>query len=151
MKSIFWMEYLVGTILFGIIVAVCASILFPSVDKLHDAKQEATEYFHCEQVVFGFNDDESSPKPLGYYVETRNYEENGQMTKDYQYHENAKAWYNLNRNTEITVGIAGFIGVIATILTLLEIYLLISGIFFIRRLNKDSAERAKAALESYAD
>jgi hypothetical protein len=142
LKNLFWGEYLIGTILFGMLTALLLGVSISSANKLSNAKNEAAEYFHCEEVVFGFNADEDNSEPLGYYVEARNYTPSGEMTKTYERHEKAKEWHDLEANSSLITAITGLFGAICGIITLIELYFLISGIIFIRRFNKQRAESA---------
>lgn len=52
LKNCFWGEYLIGTILFGLLTLSLIVLAVSSGIKLNNAKSEATEYFHCDEVVF---------------------------------------------------------------------------------------------------
>lgn len=136
LKNCFWGEYLIGTILFGLLTLSLIVLAVSSDIKLNNAKSEATEYFHCDEVVFCFNTDETSPEPLGYYVEARNYTSDGQMSKTYIHHNKAKEWYSLQENNGVIIAISIPFGVFCGILTAMELYFMIDGIMHARRRKK---------------
>lgn len=69
----FWGDYVIKVVVFTaitIILAGCATYNFRNRDE---ATAEAMSTYQCDEVVFGYNEDDAASEPLGYYVECRNY------------------------------------------------------------------------------
>lgn len=136
LKNCFWGEYLIGTILFGLLTLSLIVLAVSSGIKLNNAKSEATEYFHCNEVVFCFNTDETSPEPLGYYIEARLFDTDGQMSKTYVLYKKAREWYFLEQKNNIITAITIPFGVFCGIMAAWELYFMIDGIIYVRKQNK---------------
>ena len=136
LKNCFWGEYLIGTIIFEVITAILLGISIGSINELSNAKSEAAELYQCEEVLFCFNADETSAKPLGYFIEARDYAPNGEMTRKFERNEKAREWFELEEKSEITTAITIPFGTFSGVVLMIMLYLLIDGIFFIRSMKK---------------
>ena len=138
LKNCFWGEgeFLIGTIIFGVLTAILLVISVSSINELNNAKNEAAELYQCEEVLFCFNADETSKEPLGYYIEARDYAPNGEMSRKFERNEKAKECFELEEKTEIKTAIAVPFGTFCGVVFLIVFYSLIDGMFFTRRLKK---------------
>lgn len=136
LKKCFWGEYLIGTIIFGVLTAILLGISISSINELSNAKSEAAKLYQCEEVLFCFNADETSARPLGYFVEARDYTPNGEMTRKFERNEKAREWFELQEKSEITTAITIPFGTFSGVVLMIMLYLLIDGIFFIRSMKK---------------
>lgn len=144
----FWSDYITKAIVFAaitIILAGCATYNFRNRDAV---VAEAMSTYQCDEVVFGYNEDDAASEPLGYYVECRNFTELGEMSKSYERNAKAKEWREAYRVGEGFGALFVFIAFITGFLALLFTYFTIDGWFFIRKLNKVDEARAKDAAAS---
>lgn len=89
-----------------ILAAICLAFLYSANSKIDQIENEAIAEFNCDAVDFGYNEDEQISAPLGYYVAIKNYSNNGELTKSYKYHENAKSWYEQHNAASIKRGLS---------------------------------------------
>ena len=144
----FWSGYVIKVIVLTaitIILAGCATYNFRNRDEV---VAEAMSTYQCDEVVFGYNEDDAASEPLGYYVECRNYTELGEMTKSYERNVKAKEWREVYRTGEGFGALFTFFAVLTGFLALLFAYFAIDGWLFIRKLNKVDEARAKDTIAS---
>lgn len=144
----FWGSYIIKAIVFAAITAILAGCATYNFRNRNAAIAEATSTYQCDEVVFGYNEDEAASEPLGYYVECRNYTKLGEMSKSYERNERAKEWREAYRTGEGFGALFTFFAVLTGFLALLYACFTIDGWFFIRKLNKIDEARAKDAIAS---
>lgn len=144
----FWGEEAIKFLIFAVATAICLTLAFNANAKNVIMENQAAAELNCDEVEFGFNDNEASAKPLGYYVEARHYSTTGEMTKEYHYIESGKELYERHTTNSLITGILGFVGAITGILTLVFLYFTVDSILLLKRWNKRDEERAKAAIEA---
>ena len=144
----FWGDYVIKAIVLTAITIILIGCATYNFRNRNQATAEATSTYQCDEVVFGYNEDEAASGPLGYYVECRNYTELGEMSKIYVRNERAKEWREAYRTGEGFGTIFTFFAVLTGFLALLFAYFAIDGWLFIRKLYKVDEARAKDAIAS---
>ena len=144
----FWSGYVIKVIVLAAITIILAGCATYNFRNRNAATAEALSVYQCDEVVFGYNEDDAASEPLGYYVECRNYTELGEMSKSYERNVKAKEWREAYRTGEGFGTIFTFFAVLTGFLALLFAYFAIDGWLFIRKLYKADEARAKDAIAS---
>jgi hypothetical protein len=142
----FWNGYVIKVIVLTAITIILAGCATYNFRNRNEVTAEAMSTYQCDEVVFGYNDDDAASEPLGYYVECRNYTELGEMTKSYERNVKAKEWREVYRAGEGFGALFTFFAVLTGFLALLFACFAIDGWLFIRKLYKVDEERAKDAI-----
>ncbi|GEM_PF-6815700 len=142
----FWSGYVIKVIVLTAITIILAGCATYNFRNRNAATAEAMSIYQCDEVVFGYNEDDAASEPLGYYVECRNYTELGEMSKSYERNAKAKEWREAYKAGDGLGVIFTFFAVLTGFLALLFACFAIDGWLFIRKLYKVDEERAKDAI-----